>query len=92
MNGKIQILWGEGPVGEPPNDAEIADILTEFKIKAATSNAVHLTVSHGMVQWLKDNLDNAYVLVVMEDTDSHGNDWIIVGVDKESVKLESSRI
>lgn len=92
MDEKVHIKWGKRSVNEPPSYTEISNVLDELEKKAAASNAVHLTVSHGMVQWLGEHLDNAYVWTVKGDVGPNCTCWIIISPDYETARAEAKII
>ena len=80
------INWGMDPQTDPPNEKEIKAAIKRINKEAAKKRVFSFHVTGALYHWLKENLKNAHVKLVMSgnaiSSGTSTDHWIIVGADK----------
>jgi len=87
----FKLKWGQPGLGRSLEPEEILDLRKRLIKAAIDSRVFHIQLLPAEITWINDNIDNANLKQVTSDTEDDKT-WCILGVDKESVEYEYSKI
>jgi len=89
---KIVLEWGKAGLYKPPTSKEIENTLVEMRKRASKSNAFDMHLSGGMVSYLREHLDSSNAVMKLIDHEENDTQWVMVGINKETVDAAIARI
>lgn len=88
---KFRIPWGMSSIVHPLTEDDIETLKRRLEAKGSTGNIISANFTFPEVKWMEDNLDNAFIQRITDDTED-GSVWTVIGPDKETVVNYVSKI
>lgn len=84
------IEWSLPKQLDPPTRGEIDFILSKIRKKAKSCRAFDIFISQPMYVWLKENLENAHIVLLdcNVQTSTLNTHWIVVGQPPEKTAIK----
>ena len=89
---KVYVRWGRAPRVPRLTSSQKKKLKEKINKKAEKTNAFLITISRPEYHWLKTNLANAVMEVMMRHGHSGSRMWVAIGADRESVAIAKQEV
>jgi hypothetical protein len=92
---KFRIPWGRPALGRDLTQDEIEKLKERLKELSDEKNVISARFLPAELKWIEENVENCHVIRVTEDIDdfnTNGMIWAIIGIDEKTAENYCSHI
>ncbi len=87
----MKLNWGLPPLDRPLTEKEIKELQRKLQKAVKGKNVANVYLMPLEIKWVRDNVENAYLIEVRSDT-ARATIWCIIGANEITAKHEYNRI